>query len=121
MAEYLELAQLAEDEGFRLRVKVALLEQARIVVQQNVGDTVPASGPGSRVLTQPRADKRKALADLVLHHPDDHVERWSWAIVPAFKTEPTATNQAITDTKIDTQIGDLAWDIMAGVVQAIDG
>jgi hypothetical protein len=122
VALYIDLAQLAEDPAFRRRVQVALLDQARTISQQKTGDTVPASGPGSRVLTAARQTKRQQLVQRVLHDLDlALIGQWAWAIVPAFQPMPgSVTNQDITDSQIDTQVGDVAWDIMAGVTETDD-
>jgi hypothetical protein len=122
MASYIDLAQLAEDPAFRRRVRVALLDQARSVSQQKINDQVPQAGPQARPLKPARQAKRQALVQRVLHDlSDELVAEWAWAVVPAFQPTPgSVTDQDIADAAIDTQVGDVAWDIMAGVTETDD-
>lgn len=100
MATYLDRAALAKHEGFRDRVRIAML-----ITAVNVAAEAPSGD-------QRKDDLRAALATNVLADPVAYTERFSWAAV---------TNPTVADGGLNSPDGDLEfvmaslWDGIAGV------
>ena len=96
---YAEQASLATEQGFRLRVKVALLHAALDVLGETQGGV-------SAVVW----GKRQAFAAQVIVEPDRYLDRVAWAVVT-----DTSMGQGTSDTDLQNRVNGL-WNDQAGVL-----
>ena len=100
MANYLDRANLAKHEGFRDRVRIAML-----ITAVNVSSEAPSGD-------QRKDSLRETLATNVLADPIAYTERFAWAAV----TNPTVAEGGLTSPDGDLEfVMASLWDGIAGV------